>query len=362
MLRLPHPGDAVPPLMVTVRKMEALVERQRGTPDDSDPEAEGAPGESEVETEADEGANGQKTRQKRRKNPGEGGISWEHQKGRHRGGRRDRWRMSWMLGAGVALLLGISWWVVAILGKADPPPTAPTVADTPRTGGAADPEADDVPLAGTRSDSEILAEAEPLARRLMEVTSVDALLELVHQRERAEPRIRAFYPEGRIEAPGMAGRPDEVFHGEGFVWMVVTTRDFEPRQIAFIDGPDGLKVDWESYVGWSEMSWPDFIAGRPVEPKRFRVLMADVDYYNFSFTDDRRWRSYLLKSPDGQHVMYGYVERGSLVDERLRAGERAKQWNSLVELAFPPGEGAANQVLIEGFVTDGWIEVPEIDR
>ena len=103
----------------------------------------------------------------------------------------------------------------------------------------------------TKSDSTLLAEAEPVVRAFLEAKEIDEILPLVRNREQAEPRIRAFYADGKIDAPGMDSYNESAALGrQGKALSVdVRTRDFDVRTIAFFDTPEGIKIDWESCGG-----------------------------------------------------------------------------------------------------------------
>ncbi|MEO7098882.1 MAG: hypothetical protein ABI162_05940, partial [Luteolibacter sp.] len=83
------------------------------------------------------------------------------------------------------------------------------------------------------------------------------------------------------------------------------------------------------------------------------------DYYNFDFNDDMKWQSYRLVSPDGEHAIYGYVEKSSLLDGRIRPNADVKSTPLMLSLKFPPGSTSSNQVLIDQFITEGWVEEKE---
>jgi hypothetical protein len=142
--------------------------------------------------------------------------------------------------------------------------------------------------------------------------------------------------------------------GSGYT-VVVRTGEYADKTMALFPAPDGVKIDWESWVGWSEMPWADFIQTRPSDAKLFRVMLAPVDYYNFNFTDDRKWRSYRLISPDGEHALYGYVELNSVLDGRLRPSPDKKQIPLTLSLRYPPDSDSPNQVLVEKWHADGWV-------
>jgi hypothetical protein len=65
-----------------------------------------------------------------------------------------------------------------------------------------------------------------------------------------------------------------------------------------------------------------------------------------------------LSSPDGEHTLYGYIERNSLLDERLRPPEKSASVAVTLKIRFPKGENNRNQVVIQDMVSDGWV-LPE---
>ena len=207
-----------------------------------------------------------------------------------------------------------------------------------------------------KNDAAITAEAEPLARKFLEATSVDEILPLLRNRDVAEARIRKFYPDGKISAPGMAAfnTLSEVSRMGSFLSFNIRTRDFEDKALTYVDTPEGLKIDWECWVGWSATSWDDFVSSKSTETKVFRLNLGSVDYYNVGFKDDQKWQSYRLISPDGKHSIYGYAERGSVLNARLRPPPDIKQMPMILALKFPENATSANQVIIESLVAEGW--------
>jgi hypothetical protein len=137
--------------------------------------------------------------------------------------------------------------------------------------------------------------------------------------------------------------------------LKVRTQDFVDRPIAFFDTPEGIRIDWESWAGWSEMSWPEFLKNKPTTAKVFRVSLRQVDYYNFTFSDDVKWCSYRLDSPDAQHSVFGYAERGTSLDSTLRPPVDVKSTAVTLALRFPEGAGPGNQVVIDRIISDGWV-------
>jgi hypothetical protein len=214
-------------------------------------------------------------------------------------------------------------------------------------------EAEDTSL----PEADFLAAAEPLAAKFLSATSVTDLLPLLRNPQTAEPRLRSKYPDGKIEAPGM-----EVFNTTGEVarnghamTVKVRTGGLDEKSLAFFMTPEGLKIDWESWIGWSEMPWNEFLNTRPVAGKLFRVWLSPVDYYNFAFSDDLKWRSYRLTSPDEEHAVYGYVEHGSAIDKLLMPSPDENMIPLTVTLSFPEKSTSRNQVLVGKVVAKGWM-------
>lgn len=209
-----------------------------------------------------------------------------------------------------------------------------------------------------RTAAEIISEAEALAGKFLNATTVDDMLATVRNPELAESRMRAFYPGGKIEAPGMS----QFNSGAGLATrgklhsFPVLTRDHEERSLAFIETPKGLKIDWESWVGWSDIPWKEFLSTKPAGSHVFRVILASVDYYNFGFSDDQKWQSYRLESSDKEHAVYGYVEKNSALNAKLRPNISEQSVLMTLALKFPPDPKSDSQVEIERLVSEGWVE------
>lgn len=260
--------------------------------------------------------------------------------------------MRWMLAGGAALFALIVAGVLTIMmgGGGAPPVVAPPVAEAPPA------EEEKVPDA-TLTDVEFLTAAEPLAEKFLAARGVDELLPFVRNPDVCGPRLRAMYPDGTIEAPGMSAFDTnrEVVRTGKAMSVIVRTDDLELKTLSFFMTPDGLKIDWESWVGWSEIPWEVFTDTKPVSAKMFRVWLSPVDYYNFGFSDDLKWQSYLLESPDGNYTLYAYVERGSVLDSRLKPSPDVKKTPLTLMLSFPDDAASSNQVLVEKFVAEGWM-------
>jgi hypothetical protein len=208
-----------------------------------------------------------------------------------------------------------------------------------------------------RGEVAFTEDAEPLARKFLDATSVEELLPLVSKPEVAEARMRDFYAGKKIEALGLSKFDSSAalsIH-EKAVLFLLFTRELEERSMVFRNSPQGLKIDWECWVGWSEISWEKFQSEKPTTGHVFRVTLSAVEYYNFAFADESKWRSYRLLSPDGEHAIYGYVEKNTVLEQKVSPKVAGKNLLLMLKLKFPVGASSATQVEIESVVADGWV-------
>jgi len=229
-----------------------------------------------------------------------------------------------------------------------PPPVVPVVRQA------------DLPLE-ERNPASLLLEIEPLAKQFMAATSVEALLPLVRNPSVAEARMRGFYRDGKVIAPGLSKIRDDVgltIDGNA-MGVAVVTRDHEEKELSIVKEPSGLKIDWESWVGWSEMPWDEFLASKPTVSRVFRVTLYPVDYYNRGFSDESKWQSYRAESQGNDQSVFAYAEKDTVVSQLLHFSPDMKSRSVMVALKFPENAAGGNQVEIERFVTDGWIEKVE---
>ncbi|HVJ46148.1 MAG TPA: hypothetical protein VM511_07170 [Luteolibacter sp.] len=360
MLRIPVAGEPTPPLVaktglnIVPVSLPESIQRNR-----EKRQQEAAEGPKAISTAPPDPS----TLSKRRRRDGrpDEEPDWEkHAEQRVRVGRKKRPKIGRILAVSLAVLSLVGALLVFMRREKpvlEPIAVAPTPASVPEPVKETALDPIKLPLEMNRTEPELIAELEPIARTFLEAKSIDEMLPVVRDRARVEPKMKAFYKAG-VTAPGMSqfnAGGSVAFRGK-LAAVSVRTGDFEIKQLAFIRTPEGLKIDWESYVGWSEMEWRDFTAKHPEKPVLFRARLLPVDYYNFAFSSDVEWRSYQLSSPDGETIVYGYAKVGSEIDNKLRPEDPTSVSLVTVKLKYPVGEKQRNQVLIDSVVTDGWVE------
>jgi hypothetical protein len=205
----------------------------------------------------------------------------------------------------------------------------------------------------------------------------------VRDLDRCKPLMKVFYEDLKQSDPVVTA-PMMAFRAVGSSQPVVQLhqqrdgsqqRAAPPAIATFIRQPSGeWKLDWESWVGHSEMPWSDFRAKRTITPTLFRVFVEEGNYYNYEFTDEKRYLSIVLRSPDGEQRLNGYCERDSRVGEAMRMltgslapgdrenparlpalYQRGSQTPVTLQLAFPPAAQSDNCVIITDLITGSWL-------
>jgi hypothetical protein len=250
----------------------------------------------------------------------------------------------------IALLALFAWWM------APDDSSPPVIAQVPPV--VPGDTAGEIPQPAPQS---MVLEIESVVKAFLGASSEEEVLLHVRQPDRTAPKLKAWLAGKPYVAPGfreMIGDSVSATGDKSLLTVTVRTGDFELRQIVLLESEGTLKVDWESWAGWSEMTWKDFQATRPEDGKWFRVELSAVDYYNFDFKDEDQWVSYRLDSPDGKDSLYGYVPRNGGLDQKIRPFEENLKVRMLLKLKFPAGGTSGNQVVIEAVTGQEWVELP----
>lgn len=197
-----------------------------------------------------------------------------------------------------------------------------------------------------------------IASKFVEAKSVDELLPLIRGGESMRVIVTAYHKEHPLQQETLRKFAENGSYSqvENMFYTNIGLSDFSSRAIAFERTADGqYLIDWESWVGWCESEWDAYREQRPTKPQIFRVKLKTLDYYNFAFQDERKWRSFRLASADDESSLYGYVERDSKVEgDLLQTMKGTAGANVIVRLMYPDKAQSADQVIITEVLQDGW--------
>lgn len=172
-------------------------------------------------------------------------------------------------------------------------------------------------LALAPTDSADAEEAKSVAMNFLQASGAKAILPFLRKTPDIEEKVIRYYSprrgelpltinqETKMESKGIANRAGIRFH--------CLTVELGPNNLRdlWLEKNGDYKVDWESFVGWSEKTWKDFKLADPL-PDETILLRARVnfaDHYNFPFEDQEEYQSLTLVSPDGDFSFTGYARR-----------------------------------------------------
>lgn len=383
------PRPSAPPLVRKVRTREAEQEQERPTnqfrkteevtdppeesgsqPEEVERESESVPPEQivpveegeamgEVRRESSPSAGGETVRRVRKrikKKPVEGAIEfdWEKEDGESRMMAIASLRP--ILIGGVAVFILMIVVVVLVLNWQG---TEPEKKETKP--GARPPIVDEEPVVPELENNDLKAELPKIEAQIMEflkADSVDEILKLARGDAEVKRRIRDYYGASKPVplSPRDIAPSGRVLRRHG-LWAVDVVLPERTKPIALEKVGDHYLVDWESWVGYSGMSWDAVQKEKPTEPVLFRVLCSKVHYYNFDFKDERKWRSYRLESPEKKHILYGYVPRNSIQESMLtNPGEEDNHPKAyILKIRYPKEVANSRQVIIDEVLEAGWV-------
>ncbi len=199
-------------------------------------------------------------------------------------------------------------------------------------------------------------DAVALVRKYLKTKHWQDRLQYVASPDKVKPLMERYYKEfkGPITYHGI----EDLGNGPGgskLIKAIINDRNTTYYWIS--ETANGLKIDWEASVGYNPISAAAYKASRPTTPIRLRVIGQLKDYYNFEFTNRKKWLSINLQDKNGDLDLTGYVDRasdsGHALYERLKDGEPTYL---MLDLRYTDSAGRGDGVEITNFICEGWIE------
>lgn len=206
-----------------------------------------------------------------------------------------------------------------------------------------------------------LSEAGAMLEKFWHATEWTAKLDCVHEPARVRPLLQAYYETQRNKDPisGALSHSDQYQIGNRSVLVLsyATSQPGNEVAVILLAQPDGsFRLDWESYVGWGDMTFLDFKTRRPSSPQLMRVSARYDEAYKGEFSDPARYLCMELVSPDGLYTLHGYCDKdtplGTSLVQIVAGGAAVKLTLRLVSESEAK---APDNARITGLIADRWL-------
>jgi hypothetical protein len=158
-------------------------------------------------------------------------------------------------------------------------------------------------LANYRTAQKVLAD-------YLASTTIEERVKLIRYGEKMAPKLRQHYNSNSFVPVALDTfeEPAEInIDGLEFINGYMTSGDGARRHVFLeVTKEDGLKIDWESLVGYSAMKWDRFVTDEPETSHEFRVFLQEDTYYNAPFQDKNRWVCFKIQRDDDVGKDYGF--------------------------------------------------------
>lgn len=197
-------------------------------------------------------------------------------------------------------------------------------------------------------------------KSFLDAKDVKSRIQYCREAQRVQPFMESYYSKhnsGPISYRTFSTVGDnETGLLQEFYLLKISFVDFSIRPVVIGLENGKMVIDWESFVGYSEMSLNEFVDNKVKEPTMFRLHARPDDYFNFQFNEKDHRCLYLRNSKDTESI-YGYIKKGSPVDDKLsKIIESGKSINFIiVNLQYPDEPGGKNQVIINEIIASGWL-------
>jgi hypothetical protein len=213
-------------------------------------------------------------------------------------GNRGSLILSWLLRAGVAVVMLVLLGLLALLlwpGEKKAPHQAPP----------------NELQAGMKA-------AEAVARSFLKETDPAKRLQWVRNADEVKERLMEYPEEARSEAGGIEKvLGHQMDGGRSVTGFVVEFSSGNLRLLEVVGTVEGPRVDWDAYARYGSASWEDLWSG---EAKRavVRVFCEPSTERPEPFEDQGKWTCFRMSSPDLPQAVLGFTEAGSVRDVMMK--------------------------------------------
>jgi hypothetical protein len=257
--------------------------------------------------------------------------------------------------------------------EASPPitPTAPSAASTlaysPNQQASLHPAESSVNVLPLLESSDEVVQAMELLDQYWKTASWKDRRPLVAHSERVAALMRDYYETQGASDPvpgALVSKARYQIDGTEILYFsYASSRPTGSLEIAMLRGPQGkFLIDWESLTGYGEMSFQEFRTKRPHTPVLMRSYVRLFEYYNYEFSDSKKYLCIKLLSESGDNSVYAYCERGTPLAQWMERDLAStgptgfKGYTMLI--SFPPSAQSNQCVNLDKVVAQRWLNLP----
>lgn len=203
--------------------------------------------------------------------------------------------------------------------------------------------------------------------QFFQASSVDTMAACVRHPDKTLPRMKTFYGQkSPVPLPKAEFGNFSEIDKDGITFLIVTVKEDFREFIVWVEVPKKgrARVDWESVTGWSEIPWMDFLRKGSEKPVELRVRMEESDYYNWAFSDEKKYACFRITDREGEEAAWCYCERDSILHKALltlvRRGHgppdplEKRTVDCTLRVSMKAGDTAHRQGAIDALVMDSW--------
>jgi hypothetical protein len=215
----------------------------------------------------------------------------------------------------------------------------------------------------------VLAEATQVIRKYMDTPNWRDRIIYVHEPQRVGKLMEDYYERQQSIDPVVGALMDQGRYridGTEIVLLTYRSARLEGKlEIALRQDQMGhLVIDWESLVGYSEISFKRLIETKATTPKLIRAYVKMDDYYNYEFSDAKKYLSLKLTSSDSEDSLNAYCERDSVIGRWIVEDLGTEPSSSLVKgytiwVSYPPDAKSNRCLNLVQLAAGRWLIVPK---
>lgn len=206
-----------------------------------------------------------------------------------------------------------------------------------------------------------IKEAHDVIEAFFQARRIEDLMPLLRPASELEEKIRRYYivhplPDNQYD--GINKQSSTLLAGGRCIETLIRLKNQSTRQMTLVKNGARYQIDWESWVGWSEMNVAKLRDKKPLTPIEVRVNVESESYYNYDFPSsmESRWQSYKLTFAEDGQELHAYVERSSPLNPLLLPPSDVPSRPMILRIRYRGEDSHSSQVLIDSVVTEGWVK------